>query len=428
MYRKQEDAMSFGGLQFLADSRSKMQNLSQEADHLETRYKSYSERLSMLAQETYKLPSSNTSPREVKKLETVLEQPKRTAPPTEFKWSSGLDREATNEVIFGKYLSSGSNQKKNGTTIGFDCPAPESKGSKERPKPSDVFWPNRLGPIEQDSAVNGPSDIDFGKVESSSKGLKPTFPQSRDPKSKWDASGFEEFEFDLPPVSSKHGLEPLIDDFESFEAPSVENEDIETGATNNLKEVERNLEVLQAEVDEILEESFNYSDDLVQPGEQENVNEGEGEINQGVNVDSNIDDVRDMHAAGDVPSRSAPVQPIERSKSPEVKEVNSFKAPEEPKRTSFRNVFAYSDAFDDDDDDFGKDTAVSRKKNEDFFSDSDDNVVPTNEQDKKDVVASQDEFGLEGEDGFLMAPVEAASFDRPSSVQFEQEDESEVSF
>ena len=46
----------------------------------------------------------------------------------------------------------------------------------------------------------------------------------------------------------------------------------------------------------------------------------------------------------------------------------------------------------------------------------------------RDVVASQDEFGLEGEDGFLMAPVEAASFDRPSSVQFEQEDESEVSF
>ena len=32
MFRKQKDAMSFGGLQFLADSRSTMQNLANEAD------------------------------------------------------------------------------------------------------------------------------------------------------------------------------------------------------------------------------------------------------------------------------------------------------------------------------------------------------------------------------------------------------------
>merc|ERR1712226_348898 len=251
-----------------------------------------------------------------------------------------------------------------------------------------------------------------------------------------------DFDFDPLPVASKSGLVSLMDDSQDSEKEAEVSDAKSKNEINksDLKDVGRNLEVLQAEVDEIIEESFNYSDDIM--NQEEENRENEQNANEKKNAEEKAEQVRDkkssgnetgeVHAGGDIPevSAAAAVEPtIKRSGSPvDLKEKETTRAPsdEQPKRTSFRNVFAYSDSFEDEDlvqSGFSK----TKKKKDNFFSDSDDDNVADGDRnvDKGDVIASLDDFGLEDE-GSQMVAVEVASFEKQTSVQFEEE--SEVSF
>merc|ERR1712226_1697215 len=250
-----------------------------------------------------------------------------------------------------------------------------------------------------------------------------------------------DFDFDPLPVASKRGLVSLMDDSQDSEKEAeVSDDKSNENNKSDLKDVGRNLEVLQAEVDEILEESFNYSDDIM--NQEEENRENEQNVNEKKNAEEKAEQVRDkmsfgnetgeVHAGGDIPevSAAAAVEPtIKRSESPvDLKDKETTRAPsdEQPKRTSFRNVFAYSDSFEDEglvQSGFSK----TKKKKDDFFSDSDDDNAAEGDKnvDKGDVIASLDDFGLEDE-GSQMVAVEVASFEKQTSIQFEEE--SEVSF
>ena len=163
--------------------------------------------------------------------------------------------------------------------------------------------------------------------------------------------------------SSDAGRQDVLRGDDSFELQTS----LPVKPSDGSKTAEKDLAEVEEGVEEALEDS--YSDDL-EDDESEN-NEEDLDVKPGINLVSNknvLENSHDVHAGGDVPGPSlAPV--VDMNKSLELKAKEP--APEDQKRMSFRNVFAYSDSFLDDDEENQRE---KRKKKDDIFSDSDDNA------------------------------------------------------